>query len=138
MFYITNMMKKHYSFIPRLYLRYKKGPDLNLAPQSIICSKLNTRRIVKTCPFRFLPDYYSHTVDVLFHQFPNRFLPFSMVFPHVSSNVFIISSGVSTVSPVSCFRFYVCLMHVSMVSKLSFHKFPGDSFLSLFAESIPS
>ena len=33
MFYIINTMKKYLvSFIPRLYSRYKKGPDLNLAP----------------------------------------------------------------------------------------------------------
>ena len=32
-------MKKHYSFIPLLHLRYKKGPNLNLPPsQSTICS----------------------------------------------------------------------------------------------------
>ena len=31
MFYIINKMKKHHSFIPRLYLQYKKGPDLDLA-----------------------------------------------------------------------------------------------------------
>ena len=37
MFYIINSMKKQ-TFIPRSYLQYKKGPDLNLAPQSSICS----------------------------------------------------------------------------------------------------
>ena len=31
-FYIINIMKKHYSFIPRSHLRYKKGPNLNLVP----------------------------------------------------------------------------------------------------------
>ena len=29
MFYIVNMMKKHYSFKPHLCLQYKKVPDLN-------------------------------------------------------------------------------------------------------------
>ena len=32
------MMKKHYSFIQPSYLRYKKGPDLNLTPKSNICN----------------------------------------------------------------------------------------------------
>ena len=31
-------MKKYYSFMPHLFLRYKKSPDLNLSPQSIIYS----------------------------------------------------------------------------------------------------
>ena len=46
--------------------------------------KLNTRRIVKTCSFRFLHNYYGDALDFTFPQFPNHFLPFSMVFPHVS------------------------------------------------------
>ena len=35
MFYIINTMK---NIRPRLCLRYKKGPDLNLVTQSTICS----------------------------------------------------------------------------------------------------
>ena len=73
--------------------------------------KLNTCGIVKTCPFRSLCDYCDDSLDVMFPQFPNHFLSFSMVFPHVSPSVFTISSGVSTVSlqcyPVSYFRFCV-------------------------------
>ena len=46
--------------------------------------KLNTRRIVKTCSFRFLHNYYGDALDFTFPQFPNHFLPFSMVFPRVS------------------------------------------------------
>ena len=64
--------------------------------------KLNTRRIVKTCPFRFLRDYYGNFLDVIFPKFPNRYLPFPMVFPHVSPSVNMISVGVSTVSS-QCF-----------------------------------
>ena len=59
-------------------------------------------RIVKTCPFRFLRDYYGDTLDVMFPQFPNYFLLFPLVFPHVSSSVSTIQLGVSTVSP-QCF-----------------------------------
>ena len=73
------------------------------------CCKLNTCAIVKTCPFCFLRDYYGDSLDVMFPQFPNHFLPFPMVFPHVSSSVSTISLGVSTVFrecfPVSYFRF---------------------------------
>ena len=73
------------------------------------CYKLNTCEIVKTCPFRFLRDYYGNSFHVLLPQFPNHFLPFLMVFPHVSPSVSTIFSGVSTVSPqcspVSFFRF---------------------------------
>ena len=67
--------------------------------------KLNTRRIVKACPFHFLRNYYGDSLDVMFSQFPNHFLPFSMMFPHVSPSVCTISSGVSTVSPQSFPRF---------------------------------
>ena len=45
--------------------------------------KLNTRRIVKNCPFPFLRVYYDDSLDAMFTQFPNHFLPFSMAFPHV-------------------------------------------------------
>ena len=61
--------------------------------------KSNTRGIVKNSPFRFLRDYYGDSLDVMFPQFPNHFLPFPMMFPHVSPSVSTISSGVSTVSP---------------------------------------
>ena len=76
--------------------------------------KFNTRRIVKTCAFRFLRDYYSDSLDVMFPQFSNHFLPFPMVFSHVSLSVCRISSGVSTVSP-KCFPrflFRFCDLHV--------------------------
>ena len=45
--------------------------------------KLNTRRIIETCPFRFLRDYYGDSIHAMFPQFPNHFLPFLMVFLHV-------------------------------------------------------
>ena len=69
--------------------------------------KLNTRRIVKTCRFRFLRDYYGNSLDIMFSQFPNHFIPFSMVFPHVSPSVSTISAGVSTVSPFPTLDFAV-------------------------------
>ena len=62
--------------------------------------KLNTRRIVKNCRFCFLRNYYGDFLDLIFLQFPNHFLPFPMVFSHVSPSVSTISSGVSTVSSV--------------------------------------
>ena len=61
--------------------------------------KLNTYGIAKTCPFRSLCDYCGDFFDVMSPQFPNHFLPFPMVFPHVSPSVSTISSGGSTVSP---------------------------------------
>ena len=64
--------------------------------------KLNTRRISKTCSFRFLRDYNGDSLDVMFPHFPNNVLPFPMVFPYVSPSVSTISSGVPTVSP-QCF-----------------------------------
>ena len=78
--------------------------------------KLNTRGILKTCPFCFLRDYYGDSLDVMFPQFLNHFLPFPLVFPPVSTSVSTISSVVSTVSPFCCW--YNCL-------------FPGDRFLRM-------
>ena len=63
------------------------------------CCKLNTCEIVKTCPFHFLSDYCGDSLDVMFPQFPNHFLPLPRVFPNVSPNASTISFGVSTVSP---------------------------------------
>ena len=63
---------------------------------------INTGRIVKSRPFRFLRDYYGYYLDVMFPQFPNHFLPFPMVVLHVSRGVFAIPSGVFTVSS-QCF-----------------------------------
>ena len=57
------------------------------------------KRIVKTCPFRFLLDYYGDFFNVMFLEFPNHFLLFPMVFLHVPPSV----------SPVSYFRFCNCL-----------------------------
>ena len=62
--------------------------------------KLNIYRIVKTCLFLF-PCDYDDSPHGMFLQFPNHFLTFPMVFPHVSPSVSTIS-GVSTVSP-QCF-----------------------------------
>ena len=67
--------------------------------------KLYTRGIVKTCLFRFLHDYYGNSFNDMFPQFPKHFLPFPMVFPHVSPSVSTISSGVATVSPHCFSRF---------------------------------
>ena len=71
--------------------------------------KLNTNKIVKTFLFHFVRDCYVNSLDVMFPKFPNLFLLFPMVFPHVSPSVSTISLGVSTVSP-----------HVSPVSYFSF------------------
>ena len=68
--------------------------------------KLNTLEIIKTCLFCFLRDCYGDSLDFMFPQLPNLFLPLPMVFPHVSTCVSTISSGVSsTISTVSlqCF-----------------------------------
>ena len=46
--------------------------------------KLIILKILKTCLFRFLRDYYGDSLYVMFLQFPNHFLPFPMVFSHVS------------------------------------------------------
>ena len=51
-----------------------------------IWCKLNTFRIVKTCPFHFLAEFYGDFLDVMFPQFSNHFLPFlkvSLQFPRV-------------------------------------------------------
>ena len=81
-----------------------------------IWCKSNTSRIVKTCPFHFLVDNYGDSLDVMFPQFPNNFLPFPIVFPYVSFSVSTISSGISavsfSVSPVSYFRFCVESIHL--------------------------
>ena len=54
-------MKKQ-TFIPRLYLRYKKGPDLNLSPiQSIICSyapPVNDNKLFKQGKIDWRTDSY--------------------------------------------------------------------------------
>ena len=71
---------------------------------TILCI-LNTGRIVKSRPFRFLRDYYGYSLNVMFPQFPNHFLPFPMVVLHVSPGVFTIPSGVFTVSSQSFPRF---------------------------------
>ena len=47
-------------------------------------------------------DYHGDSLNVMFPRFPNCFLPFPLVFPHVSPSVFIFSIGVSS---VSYFRF---------------------------------
>ena len=50
--------------------------------------------------------YHCDSLDVMFPRFPNCFLPFPLVFPHVSPNVSTVSFGIS---PVSYFRF--CDLH---------------------------
>ena len=54
MFYSINAMEKIDSFIPRLYLQHKNGPDLNLPPppplhphQSIICTYAPARFLIQ-------------------------------------------------------------------------------------------
>ena len=77
------------------------------------CWKLNTRKIVKTCWFRFLRDYYGDSLDVIFPQFPNHFLPYRFpwcfrMFPLVFlqfRRMFLLFP--LSVSPVSYFRFCV-------------------------------
>ena len=73
-------------------------------------------RIVKTCPFRILRNHSGDSFNVMFPQFPNHFPPFSMMFPHVSPSVSIISSVVLlfhlSVFPVSYIRFCELIMPV--------------------------
>ena len=73
------------------------------------CCTLNTRRFAKTCPFRFLSNYYGESLDAMLSQFPNHYLPFPMMFLYVSPSVSTISLGDSTdplnISPVSYFTF---------------------------------
>ena len=40
-------------------------------------------------------DYHGDSLNVMFHRFPNCFLPFPLVFPHVSLGVSTVSFGVS-------------------------------------------
>ena len=61
--------------------------------------KLNTREAVKTSPFCFLRDYYGDSLNVIFPQFPNHFLPFLMVLVFLQFSL--------GVSPISYFRFCV-------------------------------
>ena len=81
--------------------------------------ELNTCRIVKICPFHFLHDYYHHSLDVMFPQFPNHFLLFPMVFPHVSPSVsttfLVFLLLFPLVFPLSCFRF--CEFQLSILFK---------------------
>ena len=73
--------------------------------------KLNTSRIVKTCPFRFPRDYYGNSLHVIFPQFPNHYLPCFRMFPLVLlrfPRVFLLFP--LSVSPVSYFRFCKFLM----------------------------
>ena len=75
--------------------------------------KLNTRGIVKTCPFRFLRDYYGDTLDVMFLQFPNHFPWCFRMFPLVflqfprEFQLFPLC-----ISPVSFFRFCVLFIRI--------------------------
>ena len=61
--------------------------------------KLNTREAVKTSPFCFLRDYYGDSLNVIFPQFPNHFLPFLMVLVFLQFSL--------GVSPISYFRYCV-------------------------------
>ena len=91
--------------VPLNVFKYKMSRSLQF------WCKSNTREIVKTCPFRFLCDYYGDSLDAIFPQFPNNFLQFPMVFPHVSlvflqfPRVFLLFR--LSVLPVSYFRFCV-------------------------------
>ena len=70
--------------------------------------KLNTYRIVKTCPFHFLRDHYGDSLEIMFLQFSNDFLRFPWCFsmsPLVLlrfPRVFLLF--LLNVSPVSYFR----------------------------------
>ena len=59
--------------------------------------KLNTRRIIETCPLHFLRDYYDDPLDIMFHLF----LLVSLRFPRVFLLLLL------SVSPISFFRFWV-------------------------------
>ena len=69
---------------------------------------INTGRIVKSRPFRFLRDYYGYYLDVMFPQFPNHFLPFPVVFLRFP-RVFLLFP--LSVFPVSYFRFCEEVIH---------------------------
>ena len=66
---------------------------------------LNTRRFAKTCPFRFLSNYYGESLDAMLSQFPNHYLPFPMMFLYISPSVSTISLSDSTDSPQYFSRF---------------------------------
>ena len=106
--------------------------------------KLNTRRIVKTYSFRFLSDYYGDSLDIMFPQFPNHFLPFSMVFPHVSPSVsrfrWVFLLFPLSASPVSYFRFcdrvnvsaflYNASSHFKLINWLPTNEIVESSFVN--------
>ena len=68
--------------------------------------KLNTHEIFKACLFCFLRDYYGDSLDAMFPQFPDHFLPFPVVFPHVFPSLSTFFLGVSTVSS-QCFPHFL-------------------------------
>ena len=60
---------------------------------------------VKICPFRLLGDCYGDSLDVMFSQFPNHFLPFPQMFLRVTTIPQVFLLFPLNVSPVSYFRF---------------------------------
>ena len=56
-------------------------------------------------------DYHGDSLNFMFPRFANCFLPFPLVFPHVSPGISTVSFGVSPVStqcfPCFLFRIYV-------------------------------
>ena len=57
------------AFLPS-YLRYNKDPDLNLAPQSTICSYAPVYRRKRRCPIMLLNPVEPHMVPNLSKSFP--------------------------------------------------------------------
>ena len=45
-------------------------------------------------------DFHGDSLNVVFPRFPYCFLPFPLVFPHISSGVSTVFSGISPISPV--------------------------------------
>ena len=65
------------------------------------------REILKIYQFRLPRDYLGDSLNIMILWFSNSFLPFPMLFPHVSPSVSVVSSGVSSISLFFCF-FYQC------------------------------
>ena len=77
----------------------------------------------------------------MFPRLTNRFLPFPIVFLHVFSSVFTVSSGVSPVSPqfFPCFLFYIMrFLNTSILRTLQFFKSSISSNSQLISLSWPA
>ena len=53
------------SFIPRLSLQYKKGPNLSLSPQSIICSLYRSVLFIMTLYYKMRQKLLQNVTTIL-------------------------------------------------------------------------